>query len=153
MSHPLHATAALEFVREHGVEAILGEPIIGNWWAHPKGSFIFNVLSEVSDSEDVLVCRLLQGKITLVHRRLWPALVCLAARFEPARIAQVRDEHTPSGRHVTREVAFPLWVPSAVRDQATLLSEQQALEALGLAVEVAHSSSSGHAKHRKKERS
>jgi len=28
-------------------------------------------------------------------------------------------------------VAFPLWVPSAVYEQAALLSEEQALDALG----------------------
>lgn len=150
MSKPLHPKAALEFVREQGVvlasakgdaprliEAILGETITGNWWSHPRGSFIYNVLAEVSDSADVLVCRLVRGKVTLVHRRLWPALVRVASRFEPAQLAQVRDEHTPSGRHVNREVAFPLWVPPAVHEQAALLSEQEALASLGPAVAAA----------------
>lgn len=146
MPKPLSAQGALNFVREHGIvlasakgpaprliEAILGEPISGNWWAHPRGSFIYNALAEVSDSGDVLVCRLLGGKITLIHRRLWPALVRVADRFDPTRIAQVREEHTPSGRHVQREVAFPLWVPPEVRRQAAALSEDEALAALGAA--------------------
>jgi hypothetical protein len=150
MSRRLHARAALEFVCQQGVvltsakgnaprltEAILGEPISGNWWSHPKSSFIYNVLAQVSESEDVLVCRLLHGKVTLVHRRLWPALVRAARRFEPAQLAQVREEHTPSGRHVTKTVAFPLWVPLVVHEQAALLSEEQALDALGPAVTAA----------------
>ena len=165
MSKPLHAQAALEFVREQGVvlasakgdaprliEAILGEPIGGNWWAHPRGSFVYNVLSEVSDSADVLVCRLLRGKVTLVHRRLWPALVRVAGSFEPAHVAQVRDEHTPSGRHVTREVAFPLWVPPAVHEQSVRLSEQEALASLGPAVEAARWASNSPARRRHQER-
>jgi len=146
---------ALAFVRREGIvlasakgsaprltEAILGEPIHGNWWTHPRGSFVYNVLSAVSESEDVLVCRLLQGKVTLIDRRLWPALVRVAARFEPARLAQVRDEHLPSGRHVAREVPFPAWVPRWVREQAALLGEEEAMAALGSAV-VAPESSSG----------
>jgi hypothetical protein len=150
MSKPLHAKAALAFVREHGIvlasakgdaprliEAILGEPISGNWWAHPRAGFIYDVLAEVSDSEDVLVCRLLRDKITLVHRRLWPALVRIASRFEPAQLARVREEHSPSGRHVNREVAFPLWVPPAAHEQAAGLSEQEALALLGPALTAA----------------
>lgn len=152
MAKPLHAKAALEFVREQGVvlasakgdaprliEAILGEPISGNWWSHPSSSFIYKVLLEVSDSEEVLVCRLLRGKITLVHRRLWPALVRVASRLEPGQLAQVREEHTSGGRHVTHEIAFPQWVPTVVREQAGLLSEPEALARLGPAVAAAAS--------------
>lgn len=155
MSGQLPLRAALEFVREEGIvlasakgsaprliEAILGEPISGNWWAHPKSSFIYNVLAAVSESEDILVCRLLGGRITLIHRRLWPALVRTAGHFDVAQLAQVREEHTPSGRHVTREVAFPLWVPAAVREEAALLSENEALLALGPAVSASRGKSS-----------
>ena len=144
MSKPLHAHEALDFVREQGVvlasakgavprliEAILGEPITGNWWGHPQGSLIYNVLAEVTKSDEVLVCRIVHGKITLVHKRLWPALVRVADRFTPGQLAQVCEEHTPTGRHVTTDIAFPQWVPPEVQRQASLLDEAEALEALG----------------------
>jgi hypothetical protein len=149
---------ALAFVRREGlvlasakgdaprlVEAILGEPIQGNWWAHPRGSFIYNVLAAVSASDEVLVCRLLRGKVTLVHRRLWPALVRAAERFEPARLAQVHDEHQPNGRHVAREVPFPSWVPPVVQVQAASLDEDDAMAALGPAVAASVLPSGRHA--------
>ena len=136
------ARQALAFVRKHGVvlasakgnaprltEAIVGEPIHGSWWAHPQGRRIFNVLSAVGESRDVLVCRLLDGKITLVHRRLWPALVRLSKRFTPTQLARVLEEHTPSGRHVTREIAFPRWVPAEIAKRAKTIDEQDALAA------------------------
>jgi len=138
------ATEALAFIEEHGVvlasakgplprlaEAIVNEPIKGSWWAHPKSRQIFAVFSALADSEDVLVCRLVNGKITFVHRRLWPALVRVAQRFSSAQIAQVQEEHTSSGRHVTREVAFPDWVPPDVAERAKNVSEGEALSALG----------------------
>lgn len=153
MSNRLHARAALDFVREHGVvlasakgpvprliEAIIGESIAGNWWSHPNGRFIYNVLTEVCDSGDVLVCRLLGGKITLVHRRLWAALVRVAQHFEPAQLARVHDEHTPTGRHLNREVAFPSWVPRETHQRAATLTEKEALAALGFAVAAVVSS-------------
>jgi len=157
VSKQLHAKAALAFVQRQGIvlasakgdaprliDAILGESISGNWWGHPKASFIYNVLAEVSESEDVLVCRLLKGNVTLVHRRLWPALVRAASHFEPAQLAKVHEEHTASGRHATREVAFPLWVPPDVQEQAALLSDEDALASLGPAV-AGSKAVSGHA--------
>ena len=138
------AAEAMAFVRQHGVvlasakgtvprltEVIVDEPIQGSWWAHPKSHHIFAILQAVTDSEDILVCRLVDGKLTLVHRRLWPALVRVADRFPATRIAKVREEHTPSGHHVRREVPFPKWVPAEVKEQAKGIGEQQALAALG----------------------
>jgi hypothetical protein len=140
----VNAEEAIAFVRTHGVvlvsgkgpvprliEAIAGEPITGSWWAHPKSHQIFTTLQPVVASRDVLVCRLVDGKITLVHRRVWPALVRLAARFPRERLAQVREEHTASGRHETNETPFPQWVPDDVKAQAMALSEQEALDTLG----------------------
>jgi hypothetical protein len=72
-----------------------------------------------------------EGKVTFVHRRLWPALVRLAKRFPPERIGQVHDEHTPAGHHVNREIPFPYWVPAEVKAQAEDIGEQEALVALG----------------------
>ena len=140
----MNADEALAFVRTHGVvlvagkgpvprlvEAIAGESIAGSWWGHPRGKLIFATLQPVVASSDVLVCRLVDGKITLVHRRVWPALVRLAARFPRERLAQVHEEHTASGKHETTTVPFPQWVPDAVKSQAMAMSDDEALAMLG----------------------
>ena len=144
---------ALAFVRRHGVvlqagrarparagqpavpslaEAIAGEPIRGSWWSHPASHAIFRALGAVRDSEDVLACRLLDGKVTLVHRRLWPALVAAAAarRLPAARLARLREVHTASGKHVVETTPFPAWVPADVKAAARDLDEDEALAAL-----------------------
>ena len=137
------AGEALAFVRTHGIvlasargpvprlaEAIVGAPIKGSWWAHPDSHRIYAIFEQLADSPDLLICRLVEGKVTFVHRRLWPALARLASEFQPDRICQVRQEHTPSGRHVNREVPFPQWVPPEVMAEARALTEQQARDAL-----------------------
>ena len=144
MSKCTTAEEALAFVREHGVvlvsakgtaprltEAIIGEPIKGSWWAHAQSRQIFAILETVIESEQVLVCRLVNGKVTLVHCRLWPPLVRLATHFALEQLAQVREEHTPSGRHASRTVSFPQWVPTDVMEQAKTISESEALAAFG----------------------
>ncbi|HKQ60482.1 MAG TPA: hypothetical protein VJS92_04305 [Candidatus Polarisedimenticolaceae bacterium] len=135
---------ALAFVRRGGVvleaargpvpslaQEIVGGPIRGSWWSHPRGREIFALTRAVRESPDVLVCRLVQGKTTYVHRRLWPALVRAAGCFTRADLAQLREVHTSSGRHLTGSVAFPEWVPASVTRRAAQLDEPAALSALG----------------------
>src|ERR1700693_1856397 len=131
---------ALAFIRKHCVvleaaqgavpslaAAIAGEPVRGSWWSHPKSQEIFSVTRAIRESDEVLVCRLIKGKITFVHRRMWPALVRAAGRLPSDHLSRVREAHTSSGRHVTKEVPFPDWVPSSVRAAARSLSEKAAL--------------------------
>ncbi len=135
---------AIAFVHEHGVvlesakgsvpslaEAIAGEPIPGSWWAHPRSHEIFAATRAVRESQDVLVCRLVDGKVTFIHRKLWPALVRCAHRFPRKRIAQLCEHHTESGRHVAKSVPFPKWVPAQALKSAARLSEEQARKLLG----------------------
>ena len=130
---------AVAFVERHGVvlqaargplpslaEAIAGDPIRGSWWGHPKGHDIFHAAEAICDSGDVLVCKLVDGKVTYIHRRLWPALAKLAGRFRKGQLAKVWDEHTRTGAHRARRKAFPVWVPSEVLREAEALSVPEA---------------------------
>jgi hypothetical protein len=111
-------------------ETIAGEPIRGSWWSHPKAHEIFRVADAISESSDVLVCKLVEGKITYVHRRLWPALVQLAERFPKERLAKVWEEHTATGAHRSRSMPFPKWVPPEVQQEAEQLSVAEAEQIL-----------------------
>jgi hypothetical protein len=53
---------------------IAGETMRGSWWSHPKANTIFHVNERLDDHEDVLITKLVSGKVTFVHRELWPAL-------------------------------------------------------------------------------
>ncbi len=118
------AAEALAFIERHGIvlesgrhdgipslaEAIAGAPIRGNWWAHPQGRIIFAVTRAVRAAPEVLVCRLVDGKISFVHQRLWPALVRIADRLAPMRLARLHERHTERGAHRVEETPFPDWL-------------------------------------------
>jgi hypothetical protein len=136
---------ALRFIRTHGVVlesglgpvpslagAIAGEPIRGSWWGHARGREIFAMTRAVRENADVLVCRLIDGKITYVHRRLWPALVRVAERFPRKHLAQVHERHLPSGKHANEVVPFPDWVSRELATAASALDEEAALAELGI---------------------
>ncbi len=113
-------------------ELVAGDPIKGSWWGHPRGHEIFNVLAELDESPDVARMRLVNGKVTLVHRRLWPALVRTADRFTPKQLAVLHEEHTASGAHRVQEEPFPEWVPADAMAAADRLSVDEALAQLPL---------------------
>jgi len=140
---PAIGRKALAFVKREGIvlqaargrvpnlaEFVAGAPIRGSWWGHPKGKAIFDAANFVEDSGDVLVCRLVDGKVTFVHRRLWPALVRLADRLSKGGLDQISEEHTASGHHERRVTPFPDWVPREIAAQAAGLSESVAEEQL-----------------------
>jgi hypothetical protein len=133
----------LAFVKRNGVvlqaargpvpslaEAVVGAPIRGSWWGHAQGHDIFRVAEAVSESPDVLVCKLVDGKVTYVHRRLWPALVKLSSRFRKDQLARTWNEHTRTGAHRAMRTAFPKWVPREILQEAERLSVPEAEEIL-----------------------
>src|SRR5258708_19477198 len=120
----MNADAGMSFVRQGGMvlvsakgavprltEASAGEPIKGSWWAHPKSHQIFAILQKLGDSPDILVCRFLGGRVTYIHRRLWPAVVKLAGQFHPDQPPPVRNEHTPPATHLNHIIHYPKSTP------------------------------------------
>ena len=134
----------VEFVKAHGVvmetakgpvptlaHGVAGEAIRGSWWSHPKAHAIHAATRKARDSADILTCRIVRGKVTLIHKRLWPALVRIARHLPVERLASVREIHTPSGAHQVEEEPYPKWVPGDVKKASELLTKDKAIEALG----------------------
>jgi hypothetical protein len=145
VDEPLDKPDVMDVLIEHGIllqsakgpvpnlaDLIAGESIKGSWWGHPLGHDIYAAINAVRDSPDVVALRLIKGKVTLIHRRLWPAVVRIAARFEPERLAALHEEHTASGHHRTITTPFPDWVPADVMAIANAMTEAQADTELGL---------------------
>jgi hypothetical protein len=139
------AGQALVFVKTNGVvlesargpvpnlaERIAGERISGSWWSHHRAAEIFHCSRAVRHAREVLVCRLVEGKITYVHRRLWPALVKLRKLVSTQRLSAIREVHTAQGKHVTTTIVFPKWAPKEVIAEAARLTSAEAAEMLPL---------------------
>jgi hypothetical protein len=133
------AEEACLFIEEHGlvlfsgrgeapslVDAIAGSRVRGSWWGHSASKRIFRIANALEQSPDILWCRLLGGKRTLVHRRIWPALARLADELDPERIASVRQEHTDRGAHRNVVEPFANWVPPAIVKEGARLTREAA---------------------------
>ena len=133
----------LQFVRRNGlvlesargpvpnlVEAIVGAEVKGSWWGHPRGKEIFNLLQDLRESKQVLVCRLVGGKVTYIHRDAWPAVVRLAPAIPRERISAIEEIHTASGKHRVVDTPFPKWVPPEVVRAGKKLPLEEAVRLL-----------------------
>jgi hypothetical protein len=136
MSRPFDA---VKFIEEQGIvlasakghipnlaDAVAGEAIRGSWWGHPSGKQIYDALRAAQESPHIVALLLYDGKITFVHRRLWPALVRLVDELGRTRLAVIRQEHMPTGVHRNRKTPFPKWVPPQVMREAQALSAEDA---------------------------
>ena len=134
----------IRFIRQRGVvlesamglEASLarivsGGQIRGSWWSHREGKKIYAAIRKARESKAILVCGLARGRITYIHRRLWPYFVRLAEQFPRHALDQIIEVHLPTGKHLRKEVLFPQWVPPDVIARSQVISEREAREAIG----------------------
>jgi hypothetical protein len=118
---------------------VAGEPVRGSWWGHAKSRTIFRVASALAKHEDALRAKLVGGKVTFVHRRLWPSLLAVVTAGD----AWQRDRLTAASARLLERVR----AMGSVRcdDRATALAARALDEALlARAVEV-HGERGAHA--------
>jgi hypothetical protein len=54
-----------------------------SWWTHPQAKQMYRLCCALGDHPDVLVVKLVSGKVTSIHRPLWPAIVAIGTAREP----------------------------------------------------------------------
>ena len=80
---------------------VAGEPIHGSWWSHEKARLIYAVCESLSEHPDLLIAPLVSGKLTWIHRALWPEVVAVATE----RAAWQTAGLTPLSRGVLAKVS------------------------------------------------
>ncbi len=62
---------------------VVGDSVRGSWWAHPQAHEVFRLACDLRAHRDVLMVKLISGKVTLIHRPLWPAIYAIGTAREP----------------------------------------------------------------------
>lgn len=130
----------LEAIAEHGllllqdkklanaVTVITGEHLKGSWWSHPRAHEIFNAI-EALPEDQVLDTKLVGGKVTFVHRSLWPDLLAVVTGEREYQV------HTESGRHEKRHEPWEAWGKRMkVRATRDVAAAQRRLEKAVIAI-------------------
>ena len=61
---------------------IAGENLRGSWWSNDNAHTIFAVGELLEDHQDVLIMKLISGKVTFVHRELWNRIYSIGVARE-----------------------------------------------------------------------
>ena len=61
---------------------IAGTALRGSWWSDPLAQTIFQVNERLEDHPDVLITKLVSGKVTFVHRKIWAEVVTIGRSRE-----------------------------------------------------------------------
>ncbi|MFQ5986276.1 MAG: hypothetical protein ACE5KQ_02845 [Thermoplasmata archaeon] len=96
---------------------VTGESLKGSWWGHPQSHTIFAVVERLEGYGRALQTKLVSGKVTFVHRRLWPALAGVAAAREPWQV----DGLSPDERKLLGSVEEVGWVRTDEPEKLTPL--------------------------------
>ena len=59
---------------------VTGQEFKGSWWSNPAAHQIFAVNERLADHPDVTLAKLVSGKVTFIHRKLWPQLFTLGTQ-------------------------------------------------------------------------
>ena len=78
--------------RDNIVRILTSETLGTPGWDHPLANHIFKVLEGVSEHPDITLCKLISGKVTFVHRRLWPSLYTVGASKEDWQLQSLTDD-------------------------------------------------------------
>lgn len=97
-------TLGLLLLSGHGFPSVAGliarEKIKGSWWAHPDAQTIFEVAELLDDHRDVLFLKLLDGKVTLVHRQLWSRIFSIGVAREDWQVKAL----TPAAKLLLKKI-------------------------------------------------
>jgi hypothetical protein len=75
------------------VTLIAGESVKGSWWGHPRENLIYNLSQQLEDDPEILVVKLVNKKITYIHRRHWGALFSIAIEKSDWQMKGLLTEH------------------------------------------------------------
>jgi hypothetical protein len=90
---------------------VVGEPVSGSWWAHPQANEIYDGLQPLHDVATRV--KLIVGKATLVHKRLWPALIAVGRCRQAWQLDRLKDSSADLLRTVNGH-RRPVWNDEAM---------------------------------------
>lgn len=71
---------------------VIGDTGGRSWWAHPQAKQMYGLSCGLRDHPDVLLLKLISGKLTFVNRPLWPAIVAIGTAREPWQMEGLSKE-------------------------------------------------------------
>ena len=100
---------------------VVGDSVRGSWWTHPAAREVFRLSCALRDHPDVLMVKLISGKVTAIHRPLWPAILAIGTAREPWQMDKLSKEAKALLKKVDKETRVK---PKATTPRAAITPRQ-----------------------------
>ena len=107
------------------VRIVSGETLRGSWWSHRDANRIFAVVESIEAHPDNLATKLVAGKVTFLHRRLWPALLGVALAREAWQTRALSSDARALCRAIDRGESMQATGPAAKSIEIRLLARSE----------------------------
>jgi len=84
---------------------IADEKIKGSWWPHKKGSLIFHTLGEVLNSNELLAPKLVNGKVTLLHKDLFSDFFTIVLTESDWQLESIKNDCRDLYKQITKKAS------------------------------------------------
>lgn len=111
---------------------VAGRPIRGSWWGDPAGRQIYLVLNALGDN--VAWSKLIGGRVTLVHPRLWGALSAVGeqeADWQYAGLGEIERAALRVVRENGEAMSDALGIPSGTKPGKIVTELERRLLVIG----------------------
>jgi hypothetical protein len=71
---------------------VANEKMRGSWWSHERAQTIFAISEMLEDHPDVMITKLILGKVTFVHRELWNRIYSIGIAREEWQLKKLSAE-------------------------------------------------------------
>ena len=113
------------------VRIVSGETLRGSWWSHRDAHRIFAVLESLEVHPDLVATKLVAGKVTFVHRHLWPALLGVALAREEWQTRALSGEARALLRALDRGESMQASGPASKSIEIRLLARSEQVHTSG----------------------
>jgi hypothetical protein len=85
------------------VSKIVGKRIQGSWWGHPLANPIYNGLGWLEHNRNVLVIKLLDGKVTYVHESLFADIYSIVAEPRDWQLKKLKSDELALFKYISKK--------------------------------------------------
>lgn len=85
------------------VSKIVNEKISGSWWGHPLANPIYNGLNWLEHNQNVLLIKLLDGKVTYVHESLFSDFYSIVSQARDWQLSKLKSDELNLLKYVSKK--------------------------------------------------
>lgn len=85
------------------VSKVVGEKISGSWWGHPLANPIYNGLGWLEHNRNVLIIKLLDGKVTYLHENLFSDIYAIVIEPRDWQLKRLKPDELSLLKYVSKK--------------------------------------------------